>query len=38
MGEDAFGFLLFVVPKVLRINISIVNLSTKANERNKPPS
>ena len=30
MGEDAFGFLLFIVPKALRININIVNLSTKA--------
>ena len=28
MGEDAFGVLLFIVPKALRLNINIVNLET----------
>ena len=33
MGEDAFGVLLFIVPKALRLNINIVNLET--NNRKK---
>jgi hypothetical protein len=33
MNEDAQGFLLYVVPIVLRINIFIVNIDTKDKAR-----